>query len=111
MATPGPWDIQNKGNPHGRSARLEVVKGANEDGRKLLPTIATLPDLTPEDYANARLMAASPDLLLALEQLCTAMLTVPDKQWLHLDASVGERIDEALEAASAAMAKAKEERR
>lgn len=106
MTTPGPWDIQNKGDLHGRSARVEVVKGTNEDGQTLLPTIATLPDLTPENYANARLMAAAPDLLLALEQLCTAMLTVP-----ALVHQASEKIDDALEAASAAMVKAKEEGR
>ena len=109
--TPGPWDIQNKGDLYGSSARLEVVKGLNKDGKTVLPTIATLQDLTPEAYANARLMATAPDLLSALEQLHTAMTAAPAKNWLHLDAEGGEKIDEALEGAWAAMGKAKEERR
>lgn len=65
--TPGPWDVQNKGVLGERSARHEVVQGVNSDGRKNLPTIVKMPDLSERSYANARLIAAAPELLDALE--------------------------------------------
>lgn len=67
--TPGPWDIQNKGDLNGQSARLEIVEGVNENGSLDLPTIATMPDLTDLSYQRARLIAAAPAMLDALEIL------------------------------------------
>lgn len=63
--TPEPWDVQNKGHLYGPSARHEVVNGINIDGSKNLPTICRMPDLSEQSYANARLIAAAPDLLAA----------------------------------------------
>lgn len=63
--TPGPWDVQNKGTLGTRSARHEVVAGINKDGRKNLPKIVKMPDLTARSYANARLISAAPELLEA----------------------------------------------
>ncbi len=67
--TPGPWDVQNKGNLYGSSARHEVVAGDNRLEGKPLPTICKMPGLAEKDYANARLIAAAPDLLAALRKL------------------------------------------
>jgi len=65
--TPAPWDVQNKGVLGERSARHEVVQGINVNGKKNLPTIVKMPDLSDRSYANARLIAAAPELLAALE--------------------------------------------
>jgi hypothetical protein len=70
--TPGPWDVQNKGNLYGRNARHEVVEGINKDGSKNLPTICKMPDLSERSYANARLIASAPELLGALEAMLQA---------------------------------------
>jgi len=74
--TPGPWDVQNKGTLGGRSARHEVVAGTfggYGDGRNL-PTIAKMPDLSEQSYANARLLAAAPELLQAGQVALGALL-------------------------------------
>jgi len=75
--TPGPWDRQNKGNVIGPSARHEVVAGINKDGSKYLPTICRMPGLSDEDYANACLIAAAPDLLEA----CKVLLKGAPELW------------------------------
>jgi len=67
--TQGPWDVQNKGNLYGRSARHEVVEGISEGGDKPLPTIVKMPDLSDRSYANARLISAAPELLDALKEV------------------------------------------
>ena len=72
--TPGPWDVQNKGVLGTRSARHEVVQGINVSGEKNLPTIVRMPDLSYRSYANARLIAAAPDLLVAVEVAITATI-------------------------------------
>jgi hypothetical protein len=72
--TPGPWDRQNKGNVIGPSARHEVVAGINKDGSKYLPTICRMPGLSDEDYANARLITAAPDLLEAAKVLISSLV-------------------------------------
>ena len=59
--TPGPWDIQNKGDLYGKSGRVEVVAGRNLENEKNLPKIVRMPDLSERSYANARLIAAAPD--------------------------------------------------
>ena len=52
--TPGPWDRRNMGTPTGPSARHEVTG----NGR----IICRMGGLTKEDYANARLIAAAPEM-------------------------------------------------
>lgn len=101
--TPGPWDIQNKGNLYGSSARLEVVKGINQHSRKAFPTIAKLKGLSPEDYANARLMAAAPEMLAALGGFVQRVSALKSqlRRPVWLDACMKE--------AEAAIAKAKKE--
>ena len=58
--TPGPWHIQNKGDIYSPSARCEIVSSDDK-------TIARVKGLTAEAEANARLIAAAPDLLAAAE--------------------------------------------
>jgi len=65
--TPGPWDVQNKGRLGTSSARHEVVQGVNVDGSVNLKKIVKMPDLSEQSYANARLIAAAPELLEACE--------------------------------------------
>ena len=59
--TPGPWHI-GQGNGEGcvfsNSGRMKLGQG----GSTLYP-ICTVPEFSDEDSANARLIAAAPDLL------------------------------------------------
>ncbi len=61
------WTTQNKGTLGTRSARHEVVEGVNCDGSKNLPTVVRMPDLSPQSYERALLIASAPKLLEALE--------------------------------------------
>jgi hypothetical protein len=54
--TPGPWELENG---------LRVY--APGKGGPLLATVAYLPRAKGQDAANARLMAAAPDMLAALQ--------------------------------------------
>ena len=54
--TAGPWDFQNRGSLHGESGRVVIVD-ANQT------SLAKLKDLSGVSYANARLIAAAPELL------------------------------------------------
>ena len=65
--TPGPWEVRNSGNVQGRNARCEIVK----EGQALLATMAGLGEI---DYANARLIAAAPDMLEACKECLEFML-------------------------------------
>ena len=104
--TPGPWDRQNKGNVIGPSARHEVVAGINKDGSKYLPTICRMPGLSDEDYANACLIAAAPDLLKACRELWFAIQVIP-VDWNNPEAKeLSEKAIDAIEEAEIAMNRA-----
>jgi hypothetical protein len=60
--TPGPWTAYNASN--GRIYKFWRIKA----GKHVVATVSDI-DLTNEDYANARLIAAAPELLEALETL------------------------------------------
>jgi len=96
--TPGPWDVQNKGVLGKRSARHEVVQGINVNGKKNLPTIVKMPDLSDRSYANARLIAAAPGLLEG------AKFTLGVMKANHLDIELSEKM--AIEKLETAIAKA-----
>lgn len=72
--TPGPW----VGSPDGWSVRASDYRVAN--------VVATSPDGERRHEANARLIAAAPDLLAALEGLIASTEAVarehPDELWL-----------------------------
>lgn len=80
MHTPGPWNIQNKGNLYlGKSARVEVVKEAKK--------IVRMPDLSETSYDNARLIAAAPDLLEACKDAFASSCRRSEtrRKWTMLD--------------------------
>lgn len=61
--TSGPWDIMHKGT--GRSVRVCIRASVNERTVYVAETIGGL----DEEETNARLIAAAPDLLGALEEI------------------------------------------
>lgn len=66
--TPGPWVlISALGKPQSAIATNE---GVNIDGDAMYWAVANPNTLRDEWAANARLIAAAPDLLLALSQAC-----------------------------------------
>ena len=74
--TPGPWYIMSEDASFGDIPFIDVSRG--ESGTPSCKAIcevqSTLDDdndfvLTPEDWANARLIAAAPELLAALKDL------------------------------------------
>jgi hypothetical protein len=94
--TPGPWDVENVGV--GRQADKIFVypkKGASGDDG--LGAVATIHEFRGNKWANARLIAAAPDLLYALEELKKQI-------WAHHKMNVKTDFD--LMAADAAAGKA-----
>ena len=87
--TPGPWTIQAEARRNGRWIK-------SRDGQDIAQILLTKD--TSEASANARLIAAAPDLLAALERLESAADT------FHADI----QIKLALKQARAAIVKAKE---
>ena len=89
MHTPGPWTVDPKTlavyapDRHGHAAAVRVA----ECGRTLLPTA--------EIHANAALVAAAPDLLVALQDIIESS-----------DANCGDSLANAINAARAAIARA-----
>jgi hypothetical protein len=73
--TPGPWEASE--------VMLDSGKAIMAPGRRRKQTVATVYrvigyeyDTSPEAEANARLIAAAPELLAALEALAAAMESV-----------------------------------
>lgn len=106
--TPGPWRVAEEPSKDRNSSRTRVyVVRAEQTPFGTRPAVATvgtsLHDYETEE-ANARLIAAAPDLLAALRALTATARTfrnVPqdEQEWTPLD-------DEALDASFAAIAKA-----
>lgn len=90
--TPGPWSYRQADRiSHGRAIRGAMVLRVKKGGTTVVA------DLTgPDSDANARLMAAAPELLDALREAYAAM------EPMHHEPVVSE----ALDAARAAIAKA-----
>ena len=66
--TPGPWSIyETAGNGGNIPARMEVVAPESEREKRLIANIYGFK--LPEGRANARLIAAAPELYKALEDL------------------------------------------
>ena len=64
--TPGPWEIDPFGKIHSKGSPAEI------SGVKCFPLVATVACYTtmrPEEVANARLIAAAPELLEALVRI------------------------------------------
>lgn len=74
--TPGPWELQvgedacfHKGN------RFAITKSGEDDGEPWNVTIAEVwPSDNGADHADARLIAAAPELLAALQEIIPAYL-------------------------------------
>jgi hypothetical protein len=101
LHTPGPWsDDWNfivVARPDGRENYIAQICESDEEG-------LYIEDIS-ERAANARLIAAAPELLAALQNLCATARTfrnVPkdEQEWGPID-------DEALDAAFTALAKAR----
>lgn len=95
--TPGEWHLENKGELHGKSARCEIWA----EGRR----VAINSGLAEVDYANARLLASAPTLLVALRTAydeCDRLKAVKaslGKRLLEADQSREKLRDELTEAA------------
>lgn len=90
--TPGPWEVDRV--KHQGEPELVILSVVSKAGAN----IANLWSFDPSDYANARLVAASPDLLAA----CNAFLAVMDGE----DEPSNEDVERALIATREAVAKA-----
>ncbi len=100
-ATKGPWIVSTSTNAHvyDGEEHLVILSHPVEGTGQILADIETL----PEAEANARLMAAAPDLLAALDLLLEQTV---DMDLAHgIELTEGER--EAREKALAAVAKAR----
>ena len=81
--TPGPWRISEVWRPaiagtkhtgdrvdeHGNVFWGYSVSGSNEHGGDILPTLAAVHNFPEQIEANARLIAAAPDMAKALDTL------------------------------------------
>lgn len=103
--TPGPWRIITQ-TPYGTPYPIHKIFGKTENGHDRYITEINLisDELAQEEKANARLIAAAPDMLAALEDLFTHCAMV-HKHWG--DNSNQKEADAAIKAARAAIAKAK----
>jgi len=105
--TPGPWEAQTNRSPltitH-ELPHLPQAKGGHRQFREIAEVyVSDKGDGAPEDFANARLIAAAPELLAALENLLSrAALPGPARK----NAVLRERMISAREQARAAIAKA-----
>jgi hypothetical protein len=63
--TPGPWAISEQ-NDSDKSWKAEVYSTISDEG---VARVGYFDTIRSEDLANARLIAAAPDLLAALESL------------------------------------------
>jgi len=96
--TPGPWRIDPKirrGTDGGKHAFLEIVNGSS-----LFWTakVQTFDDDKGEYAANARLIAAAPDLLAVLKAMRDMLRTEPamqGREWIHLGIQANDAISKA----------------
>jgi hypothetical protein len=65
--TPGPWAHREGGSYCGDTGRYEIL--SDDDGWVVASTIGDVSDLYPQEEANARLMAAAPELFEALDDI------------------------------------------
>lgn len=113
MTTPGPWKAQQGiGNHQFLSPRIEIVADGELPERGEILAVV----VNSEDEANARLIAAAPDLLRALDVCETALALEEPSVFICADEGPsGERCGECLgctrhyakELAQAAIAKAR----
>lgn len=101
--TPGPWETREiAGNGANIPARMEIVAPEGEGAKKLIANIYGFS--LPTGRANARLIAAAPEMYEALEELRDKVWRIID---LHRDSEARAAANMALERANAALAKAR----
>lgn len=93
--TPGPWVAYDWGYSHW-GVQADRRKGSQNIGRKIAAIDNRAgQDAGPEEEANARLIAASPDLLDAVLQLVATLDNVanehPDELWLGSEYELAKR--------------------
>lgn len=71
MFTKGPWDVQGK-----TKTQIKIMSDS-----PILPRIASVVNGTSQSEANARLIAAAPEMLEALELINTFLDSLPEG-WL-----------------------------
>ena len=88
--TPGPWRAETNCSPFCITREIERLPkslGGHRQFRDIAEVFVTdKGDGAPEDYANARLIAASPDILKALEVILVRASCAP-----HDDAEAASR--------------------
>lgn len=103
--TPGPWTDED--NMH-NGIDIKVSQGA--DGGTLA-TVWNAQDATepgPEELANARLIAAAPDLLAALQSIAILMENIRESDgWREFGHWCGPRVHQAEDLALSTITKAK----
>ncbi len=91
--TPGPWTGKSRTLTHGGWRSPEQLIDITA-GETLIASYSTAPSEYPDDQtnvANARLIAAAPDLLEALKALCAAPLHSVDARselWVEAVAAI-----------------------
>lgn len=69
--TPGPWQVYSQPSRHRDCAPTVHVCAAGDP--KLVPCVAHIPGTEPCQEANARLIAAAPELLSNLEEVLSCL--------------------------------------
>lgn len=95
--TPGPWHVQ--------PGRLHLVDDANGQGVADTHNYWRADSTEEREQANARLIAAAPDLLAAL----THLLDMMHPHLLDLEGDMGRDLADAMQSARTALAKARGE--
>ena len=101
--TPGPWEISEWSGMCGKG-NVSII-GA--DDRKI-GKLNSLRHTALEDDANAKLVAAAPELLEACEWMLEVLDAIHEDYWGVIDDSVFAGIEDSSNVAREAIAKAKE---
>jgi len=91
MHTPGPWQVIEDNHDDYEEGHIAIE--ADEAGRDVAVVVSTNPesqvDLSPEEWANARLIAAAPELLEALRLLVMLdQSSIDDGDWQRARAAI-----------------------
>lgn len=69
--TPGPWKVSRIDYSKKEDVSFEIIAGTGDlVAQTIMREIATQSEQIATDEANARLMAAAPDLLVCLRRMC-----------------------------------------
>lgn len=99
--TPGPWGLCHRGDYSDFGGFSQIILGPDNTRR-----IAAVHSSDAETEANARLIAAAPELLRALDKLCDDCEQAAYHLTRHGERTRAEALDERIEQARAVIAKA-----